>query len=191
MSTSLFDLFKFSKLLDVSDGKLTLMNTPVNVIPTTILCNEQKMLIETLGFRRAHEEMYRESKKGSYEYNSQFIKTHGFSDKHKIIDWQTKIVAFAGWGELELALLDTQHDRVVVHFKNSPYPKAYGKVNYPVDFIATGFVAGGVSALLNKDLDAFERLCQAKGDAFCEVEVGPIGIIMKKREDMWKELNLS
>lgn len=190
MSTSLFDLFKFSKLLDMSDGKLTLMNVPVNVIPTSIFCNQQKMLIKTLGFENAYGEIYSESKEGSYEYNLEFIKKEGFDDVHRIIDWQTKIVAFAGWGKLELAVLDSETNRVVVHFKNSPYPKAYGNALYPVDFVAAGFVAGGVSALFKKDIDALETKCEARGDPFCEIETGSPLAINKKKADLWKRWKL-
>lgn len=191
MSTSLFDLFKFSKLLDVSNGKLVLMGTPINIIPTSILCNEQKMLIKTLGMEVAYQQLYKESKAGSYNYNMEFIKTQKFTDKHKIIDWQTKIVAFAGWGELQLALLDSDNFRVIIHFKDSPYPKSYGPAKYPIDFIATGFVAGGVSALFGKDVDAVETRCLAKGDPFCVIEVGLPEIIDAKRKEIWSELDIT
>lgn len=190
MSTSLFDLFKFAKLLDISDGRLMLMKTPVNVVPTSILCNEQKMLIKSLGLETAYKQMYLESKKGSYEYNATFIKTQGFTDEHKIIEWQIKIVAFAGWGELELVLLDPKETKVIVNFKNSSYPKSYGSAKYPVDFMATGFVAGGVSALFGKDLEAFETKCLAIGDQYCQIEVGPPKIINKMRLDFWKKHKL-
>ena len=190
MSTSLFDLFKFSKQLDVSDGKLSLMDTPINIIPTSILCNQQKMLIASLGLEKAYAAIYSESKKGSYEYNSAFIKKYGFSDKHKIIEWQIKIVAFAGWGLLEVALLDVNNNSGIVHFKNSPYTEYYGRSDYPIDFTATGFVAGGLSVVLGKDVDAVETKCQALGDRFCVIEVGMPDLIEKKRVELWKNYKL-
>jgi predicted hydrocarbon binding protein len=186
MSTSLFDLFKFSKLLDVSDGSLTLMGIPVNVVPTSILCNQQKMLIKTLGIEDAYKEIYGSSKKGSYDYNSAFIRDKKFTDQHKIVEWQAKIVAFAGWGDLVLGLLDAPNHRVVVQFKDSPYPKSYGTALYPVDFVATGFVAGGVSALLGTDVDALETKCQARGDAFCQIETGIPVVVDRMRKELWE-----
>ena len=66
MSTTLFDLFKFSKLLDLKNGKISLMETPVNIIPTSILCGHQKTLIKNLGLEEAYNILYTNSKEGSH-----------------------------------------------------------------------------------------------------------------------------
>lgn len=187
MSTALFDLFKFSKLLDITDGKIELMNTLVTMIPTSILCEQQKTLIESLGMEKAYNLLYSKAKSGSLSYNQSFIKKRGLADKRKIIDWQIKIVAFSGWGDLEPALVDFNNNKFLVHFKSSPYPEAYGKAKYAVDFISTGFVAGGLSAAVGMDLDAVETSCRARGDGFCEIEVAVPDKINNLRSSLWEK----
>ncbi len=190
MSTLLFDLFKFAKLVDFKNGEILLMSTHVNIMPTDFLCEQQKMMIESQGLEKAYKNIYGSAKKGSLKYNQEFVKRQHFSDKRKIIDWQTKIVAFSGWGEVEMALTEIGSSRYIVHFKNSPYPNAYGKANYPVDFIATGFVAGGLSVTAETDLDAIETKCTSKGDAFCELLVDTPEVIEKTRLELWKKWSL-
>lgn len=190
MSTSLFDFFKYSKLLDITEGKMVLMKTPVNIIPTSILCEQQKILTEKFGLEKAYQTIYGAAKRGSIDYNNEFIKRMGFSDRRKIIDWQVNVVAFSGWGEIEPALEDLGNNKFSVHFKNSSYPIAYGKADYAVDFISTGFVAGGISAAIGRDLDAVEVSCAAKGDNFCEMEVGPPTTIESRRLELWRKWGL-
>lgn len=191
MSTLLFDLFKFSKLIDLSNGQMSLMNTPVNIVPTYLMCEQQRMLIEQLGFKEAYEKIYQYTKKGSFEYNSEFIKREKFSDKRKTIDWQTKLFAFAGWGELDRAFTDFNNARFVAHFKNSPYPKSYGLAKYPVCFIPVALIAGGLSALVGTDLDSIETKCLSRGDAFCEIETNKPEIVSKLKTDLWKKWGIS
>jgi len=178
----LFDLFKFSKLLEIRDGQISLMNNFVNVIPTTILCEFQKELINSIGYENAYEKIYKAAKRGSIAYNREFIKKQGFSDKRKTLEWQIKIVTFAGWGNLKIILIDEKNDRYIVRFEKSPFPKLYGKTKFPVDMVVTGFTAGGVSATFNKDLDAVETKCIGIGDQFCEIEVGLPENIKKLKE---------
>src|SRR3989344_7509780 len=103
---NLFELFKYSKLLNLQDGRIDLMNVPINIVPTSILCDLQKGLIDSIGFKAAYKKIYESAKEGSREYNKNFIKKQGFTDKRKIIDWQSKIVTFAGWGNVEIAEID-------------------------------------------------------------------------------------
>lgn len=192
---SLFDLFKISKLIEMKDGEINLMKTPVNIIPTSILCNLQKGLIDSIGFRKTYERLYKDAKEGSKIYNKHFIDLHDFSDKHKSIDWQTKIVTLAGWGNIEIALIDFEQSRFIAHFQNSPFPRVYKELNgvqkYAIDFIATGFVAGGLSVVAGKDLEAVETKCIARNDNICEIEVGLPKIIKDKRERFWTEWGIN
>ena len=187
MSTTLFDLFKFSKLLDLKNGKISLMETPVNLIPTSILCEHQKTLIKNLGIKEAYGILYGNSKDGSINYNLSFIKKLGLVDLRKIIDWQTKIVALSGWGEVDIAMVNPKEKNFVAHFKESAFAKSYGKEKYAIDFILTGLVAGGLTAATGVDLDAIETKCESMGDQFCEIEVGPKDTVEKKRIGLWKK----
>jgi len=186
----LFDLFKYARLLNIKDGNIKVWDIPMNIIPTFVLRDLQKDLIETMGYRKAFEKIYSNTKSGSAEYNKNFIKSQGFTDKRKIIDWQTKIVSLSGWGTIEIAKIDFENDAYVAHFKEIPFARQYGKVKYPVDFLVCGFIAGGFSAALGKNLECYETQCIAQGKPYCEFIVGQKKTIDKKRETLWKSLNL-
>jgi predicted hydrocarbon binding protein len=187
MSTTLFDLFKFSKLLDIKNGKISLMETPVNIIPTSILCGHQKTLIKNLGLEEAYNILYTNSKEGSINYNLSFIKKLGLIELRKIIDWQTKIVSLSGWGEVDIAMVNPKEKNFIAHFKESAFAESYGKEKYAIDFILTGLVAGGLTAATGVDLDAIETKCESMGDQFCEIEVGPADTIENKKIALWEK----
>lgn len=187
MSTTLFDLFKFSKLLDIKNGKISLMETPVNIIPTSILCGHQKTLIKNLGLEEAYNILYTNSKEGSINYNLSFIKKLGLIELRKIIDWQTKIVSLSGWGEVDIAMVNPKEKNFIAHFKESAFAESYGKEKYAIDFILTGLVAGGLTAATGVDLDAIETKCESMGDQFCEIEVGPTDTIENKKIALWEK----
>jgi len=187
---NLFELFKFSKMLKIQDGNLNLMGVDINIIPTSILCDLQKGLIDSLGFEKAYNMIYNRAKSGSLQYNKTFIEKQRFKDKHKTTDWQTKIVTFSGWGKLEVVKIDFKEESHRVKFNNSIFAKNYGKAKYAVDIIPTGFVAGGLSATSGKDIDAVEIKCMARGAPFCEIEVGSPAYIEERRKALWHKWKL-
>ena len=187
---NLFELFKYSKLLNLQDGRIDLMNVPINIVPTSILCDLQKGLIDSIGFKAAYKKIYESAKEGSREYNKNFIKKQGFTDKRKIIDWQSKIVTFAGWGNVEIAEIDFDKDEYTSHFKNSPFPEIYGKSGYPIDIITAGFISGAFSGSLNKQLECVETKCIANGAPYCEFKVASKDIIEQRKAELWAKLGL-
>ncbi|MFH1391526.1 MAG: V4R domain-containing protein [Candidatus Diapherotrites archaeon] len=187
---NLFELFKYSKMLELKDGRIGLMGVSINITPTSILRDLQKGLVEATGFRKAYENIYLSAKNGSMEYNKNFIKKQNFSDKRKIIDWQKKIVTFAGWGEVVVAEIDFEKNEYIAHFKNSPFPEIYGKANYHIDIIPAGFIAGAFEAGLNKKLDCLETKCIATGSTYCEFKVAAPEKIKKEKAELWKKLKI-
>lgn len=186
----LFDYFKFARLLNINDGRIDLMGVPINIIPTSILVDFQKDLVASMGLEKAYQKIYGIAKTGSKQYNSEFIQKQKFKDKRVTLDWQTKVVTFAGWGNLKIVAVDLNSDSVTIRYDNSPFPGVYSKSLYPVDFLATGFTAGGVCAGFGKDLDAYESKCVALGHPYCEITVGTPEIIKVGRENFWKSLKL-
>lgn len=187
---NLFELFKYSRMLDLKDGRMSLMSVPINIIPTSILRDMQKGMIDANGFEKAYERIYLGAKKGSHEYNSKFIAKHGFSDMRKTINWQKKIVMFSGWGNIDIAEIDFKKSEFVARFKNSPFPEMYGKSKYPVDIIVAGFIAGAFKANMKKDIDCVETKCVALGNSCCEFVVGPRDKMKKTKAEMWKKLKI-
>ncbi len=186
----LFDLFKFSKEIEIRDGEITLMKTPINIVPTSILSEFQKKLIDSIGFEEAYNLIYNNSKTGSKKYNDSFIQKHRFEDKRRILDWQIKIVTLAGWGKLEISYVDLTKNELIIKYSNSPFAKEYSRSNYPVCIIPAGFTAGGVTANFGVNIDAVETMCMAKGDQFCQIELGPKEFIENKKNKVWGKLGL-
>ena len=187
---NLFEMFKFAKFLNISDGEIKVWNIPMNIIPTFVLREWQKDTINEVGYKKAFEKIYKATKEGSKEYNQNFIKKEGFKDKRQIINWQTRIVSMSGWGKIEIAKIDFEKNEYVAHFKEIPFAKTYGKTNYPVDFLVSGFIAGGFSASFNADLECIETKCIAKGDPYCEYVVSNPEKIKKLREEQYKKLGI-
>jgi hypothetical protein len=188
--TLLFDVFRLAKELELKDGEIQIMKTYVNMVPTSFLCSLQKEVIEAVGFEKAYQQIYKSAKTGSKIYNESFIKKHQFEDKRKILNWQIKIVTMSGWGKLEIAYVDLQKNEVIIKYSNSPFAAAYGKSKYPICFIPTGFTAGGVAATFGTEIEGVETSCMAKGDSFCQIELGPPDTILRKKEALWKQLGL-
>ncbi len=190
MAMNLYEMFKFSKTISWKDGEIKLMKTYVSVVPTTLLCEMQKNLVNSLGFQKAYNLIYESAKTGSYKWNEEFIKAHDFKDKRKIVDWQWKIVTFAGWGKWQIINIDLEQNLLNARFEKSPLAKTYGKSNYPVDIIPVGFSAGGISANFGADLECIETKCVAMGDQFCEIEIGKKDYIEGKKQQLWKKWGL-
>jgi predicted hydrocarbon binding protein len=178
-------MLRLAKLVDMQDGEIKLMGDPIHIIPSDILGDMQKGMIEALGFEKAYSQIYESAKSGSHEYNKNFVKRYSMKDKRKVLDMQIKIVTSAGWGKLQVAFVDTSKKRVVIRYTNSPFVRRYGKQKYPVCIIPTGFTAGGVSVTLGEDIDAVETHCMALGHPYCEIELGPPKRIEKKRRELW------
>lgn len=185
----LFELFKLAKTLKFGDGTILLMSTPVNIIPTDILCDLQKDMIKAVGVPKAYEAFYESAKKGALDYNKEFIKIHKFKDKRDIIEWQWKIVTLAGWGKWKVASI-TNENVLTARVENSPFPRIFGRSDYPVDFIPAGFSAGGISAASNEQFEALETKCMAMGDPYCEIVVGPPKVIEAKKQALWRKWKL-
>lgn len=188
--TQLFDMFKLSKELELKDGEIRLMKTNVNLIPTSLFCELQKSLINNRGFEGAYNQIYNSAKVGSKKYNDSFIQKHKFDDKRKILNWQIKIVTMAGWGQLEIAYIDLPKKEVIIKYDNSPFAARYGKSQYPVCIVPTGFTAGGVTSNLGMNIEGIETKCIAMGDPFCQIELGLKEHIEEKKRQLWKKLKI-
>ena len=187
---NLYEMFKLAKLIQLKDGEIDIMSLPVAILPVYILSDLEMELIRILGYKEAYEKIYKSVKNGSIKYNKFFLEKYAIKDKRKALNWQTKIVTLSGWGKLEVALIDFDNTRAVLHYINSPFAKAYEKTNYPVCIIPTAFTAGGAVTVLGKNVDAIETKCVAMGDKYCEIEIGPPKYISKKKRMLWKKWKL-
>lgn len=183
----IFDMLKLAKLVSMQDGEIKVMGEPVHIIPSHILGDMQKDMIETLGFEEAYHKLYKSSKEGSYAYNQSFVNKYSMKDKRKLLEMQLKIVTSSGWGKLNIVHLEVPKNKLTIRYDNSPFPKGYGKQKYAVCIIPTAFTAGGVSVTFGKDVDAVETHCVARGDPYCEIKIGPPKEIKEIREELWKK----
>lgn len=187
---NLLEYFKISNTIAFKEGEIYLMEQYANVIPTSILCDFEKGLIASSGFAKSYETLYDVAKKISFEYNLNYFKKHKFQSIHEMCEWQIKIITLAGWGKWAITKLNLEEKSVVLRINSSPFPTVFGKSSFPVDILATGLVCGGAMAVLGSGLDAVETSCEAMGDSYCQIEVGPTDIILKKKEKLWDKLNL-
>ena len=186
----LFDAFRLVKELELKDGEIHIMKTPVCFAFTHILVDLQKDLIENIGFKKTYFQLYETNKSGSKKYNESFIKKHDFNDKRKVLNWQINIVTLGGWGKFEVMYINLKENKLRIKFDNSPFPKMYGRSNYPVCILATGFTAGGAAANFGVEVDALETKCVALGAPFCEIMFAGPEEIKEKRTEQWKALGL-
>lgn len=187
----LFDMLKLARLISMQDGEIRVMGEAVHIVPSSILGDMQKDMIEILGFNKAYNKLYSSSKQGSYVYNRSFAKKYSMKEKRKLLEMQLKIVTSSGWGNLKIVHLDIPKSALTIRYHNSPFPKEYGKQKYAVCIMPTAFTAGGVSVTFGKDIDAVETHCIARGDPYCEIKVGPPKEIKKTREALWQKWGMS
>lgn len=96
-----------------------------------------------------------------------------FSTKREdVLSWAKDSASLAGWGNARLIHRDWEKNVFIFKLQNSAIAesivKQHGKTKEPVDHMFRGLVAGTMSALLNKELDAVEITCAAMGHPLCQ-----------------------
>ena len=186
----IFEKLRLANKIQMRDGEISLMGTPVNILPTSLLVTIQKGLIKEIGFKKAYSLIYEQAKAGSYQYNMEFIKSQKYTDQRVVIQRQIEIVTSAGWGKLQIIKNDFANKQIEIKYDNSTFAREYKKASYPVCLMPAGFTAGGVSANVKSDLDALETKCLALGDPYCKIEIGPEPYIEGKQTMLWSSLKI-
>ncbi len=86
---------------------------------------------------------------------------------HFMIEMGTQI----GWGKFELETFNAVEKRLIVGVHSSPFAEAYGSSSSPVCHLIRGILSGMASVVFEKEIEARELHCLAKGDGFCKFEI--------------------
>ncbi|MFH1394562.1 MAG: V4R domain-containing protein [Candidatus Omnitrophota bacterium] len=156
------------KQLKFELGKITLLEQRVAMLPLFNVVELQKEL-ERKGLENT---LYYTNKKFGREWTSKIYKSFKMNE-NQIFEWGINSVSLAGWGKVELAEKNLEKNNIKFRLIDSGMSYYYGKTEKPVDHIFRGMIAGAMSAVYGKDLDAVETKCKAQGNPICEFVVQP------------------
>ena len=84
----------------------------------------------------------------------------------------SSMIAQAKEGNMEIVELDVDPLRIVINFSNCVECAGIGGLEDAICYYHAGVFSGILSALINRDLDAFETECCARGDESCRLIIG-------------------
>ena len=131
--------------------------------PETIV-GIQKKVNEICG--EAKEALFSGGYTGGKLSAEKFTKELGLSEE-EILAFMCYMGTQLGWGRMEWEL---HEEKFVIRVHNSPFAEAYGKSDEGVCHLIEGVFAGVGEIIFGKAVSE-ERLCKAKGDAYCEIVV--------------------
>ncbi len=170
---SIFDQLTLLRQLSFKDGDIRLMGNRVVIIHANFFYDYCMQINDS---PEKVSELY-SSAKSSFKVGiaESIGKNYGFSF-NDFFNWMTKIAILAGWGNIKWEGLEEGDGIGKISVENSPIAEHLkGKVKSPVDHLIRGFIAGGASASLQKDIDALEEECVATGAPHCSFTFRPAG----------------
>ena len=156
------------KQVSFEKGKITPFGRPSSLLPTDSFVNIQKEL-EHLG---AENVIYSAAKKSGEYWFEEMNKAYSLKGQD-VIDWGSKIVTLAGWGEAVIKKRNDSEKLIICTVADSTLANLYGKSEFAVDHLFRGLLCGAMSAIYKAELDCVETSCVAKGDKICEFVVKP------------------
>ncbi|MFH1752403.1 MAG: 4-vinyl reductase [archaeon] len=147
-------------------GKIGAFKQEGLMIPMTILSGMLK-LFEEKDFKK----IYKATKEGGDIWVKNMKKDYGKMSGQEAVMWSSKLVTFAGWGELNVVSVKPKDSTVIYELKNSALVETRGKSRKAIDHMTRGLVAGTVTQGFEIDAEAVEVCCKAKGDYACRFVV--------------------
>lgn len=89
----------------------------------------------------------------------------------EIIHFMIEMGPQIGWGRFELEKLDLSGKHLVVRVYHSPFAESYGTSSTGVCHFIRGVLSGMASVIFEKEIEAKELSCLAKGDDYCRFEI--------------------
>jgi hypothetical protein len=166
----MFDTFKklmFARQINFEEGRISLLNQPVMIVPVETFVTMTKTLRADLGRTKADEIIYKATKLAAIKYLNVLKKSFSMS-KVDMIKWAANSLTLAGWGKITIIGVDGEKNRADIRVYDSSVAKGLGKDPEPTDIFLAGYFAGGETAVFGKDVDVKEIKCIAKGDQYCE-----------------------
>lgn len=158
----------FARQLSFEEGSVILLGIPIVMHPVATMVSIRKILEE----RNETVLLYRACKDSGKIYQLNIKKAFGM-DRNKMIEWGINSLTLGGWGKIKIAKLDYDKKMAIIRLDDSSFAKLYGRSKEFIDDVFRGYAASTGGIIFNKDCDAVEVKCIAKGDGCCEFLVKP------------------
>jgi len=165
----LFGKLLIGKQLEFDTGKIRLVGQPMIMLPVVTISRMQHYIEKESKYRKVGESvLYYAAKDAGIHYMTEYKNHFGVSNPSKLLDWALNSVHLAGWGIFTPSKFDVKERTAVFKVESSPFALEAGKGKYPVDHIISGYIAGGLTVMFNKDTDCKEIKCISTGYPYCE-----------------------
>ena len=170
----LFGKLIIGRQLEFDTGKISLVGQPMIMLPVITISRMQHYIEKQSKYRKAGElVLYHAAKDAGFHYMSEYKKHFGVINPGKLLDWAINSVHLAGWGLFTPSKFDVKKSEAMFKVEKSPFALAAGKGKHPVDFIISGYIAGGLSVMFGKEINCKEVKCISTGYPYCEFIANP------------------
>jgi hypothetical protein len=160
-----FDMLLMSRKMTFEEGKITLYGQEILIFPYLPLMEHVAQIGNDV---KSIKNMYLLAKDSMLENKEGIIKSYKTAGN---VNWICETINLLGHGKIKYEDPPTGPTGMII-LENSTLAKdLIGKVNNPVDYILRGIIAGIISAILDKDVDAVETECCANGSDNCKIFV--------------------
>jgi predicted hydrocarbon binding protein len=157
------------KQLKFEEGYIILFDQSGLMVPVITLVEIQKLLEKI----EKENIFYYGAKSSGAEWIRRIFKLYKMDTIEEQANWGEKTFTLAGNGKMKVIKWDVKKSTMIYRVYESAISKVYGKTDHAVDQIPRGWFAGASCIFFNKDVDAVEVKCMAKGDEYCEFIVKP------------------
>ncbi len=157
------------KQIKFEEGQIKLLEQNVVIFPFENLLSIQKLLEKKHGSYG----LYLTSKDLGKKWIKNLFDTYNMDTIEEQARWGENVFTLAGMGKMKVLNWDSKKTTMRYRSYDSVTAQQYGSVGRPVCHIPRGWFAGASCVFFNKDVDAVEEKCLAKGDEYCEFIIKP------------------
>lgn len=172
------------KLLFVKQMKFE--NGNIKILGEDFILIDAQTLTELLKEVKDYKQIYLSTKKIGKSI-TETLKIKLKSRNIELQELMKNIFEMAGWGEIEIMKINYDAKIAIFNLKKSSISTSFGHSSYPVDHLCRGFLAGGSSAIMGKDLNCIETNCLACGDKFCRFIVAETNYLSDNFNEFYKK----
>ena len=139
------------------------------LIRPEVLVTFQKEIEQELG-EKAQLILFKSGFQGGMLSSKKFQALYHLSDT-ETVHFMLEMGSQIGWGHFELERFDPVKRILSLKVYSSPFAETYGSSKAPICHFIRGVMAGLASFVFQKEVEAKEVECYAKGDPFCKFEI--------------------
>jgi predicted hydrocarbon binding protein len=173
------------KQLKFEEGYITLFDQNGLMVPVSTLVEIQKNL-EKVGKENL---IYIGAKKSGAVWIREIFRLYKMNTIEEQANWGEKTFTLAGNGKMKVIKWNVKESSMIYRVYESAISKEYGKSKHAVDQVPRGWFAGASCVFFNKNVDAIETKCLAKGDEFCEFVAQPKNKFNLKDREIKRQLS--